>query len=208
MALARPLFRKTVVDYMKEGKIRFNIIFISDEIPGDAKIEELKIWCEIFQQNGLTPEIEGNYTGNLSFRSEEGFIITASGLKSKENLGNDCFVCVKSYDEQSNTVYVEGKRQPSSEAVMHFLIYKTYKEINAIFHGHNYRIIANAEKLELPMTAKEHEPGSIELANEVLRALEENTLVVIKKHGFISLGKTMEEAGKKTLIILRRSEEL
>ena len=60
---------------MKEGKIRFNIIFVSDEIPRDAKIEELKDWGERFQKNGLTPEIEGNYTGNLSFRSEEGFII-------------------------------------------------------------------------------------------------------------------------------------
>ena len=144
---------------MKEGKIRFNIIFVSDEIPSDARIEELKEWGERFQKNGLTPEIEGNYTGNLSFRSEEGFIITASGLKSKEDLSNDCFVYVKSYDEQSNTVYVEGKRQPSSEAVMHFLIYKAREEINAIFHGHNEAIIANAEKFKLPVTEEEHEPG-------------------------------------------------
>jgi len=193
---------------MEEGKIRFNIIFISDEIPGDAKIEELKEWCERFQKNGLTPEIEGNYTGNLSFRSEEGLIITASGLKRKENLGDDCFVYVKSFDEQNNTVYVEGKRQPSSEAVMHLLIYKTCEEINAIFHGHNYAIMANAKKLKLQMTSKEHEPGSIELANEFLRSLGENNLIVIKNHGFISLGKTMEEAGKKALITLKRSEDL
>ena len=113
---------------MKEGKIRFNIIFVSDKNPSDSRIEELKEWCEKFQKNGLTPEIEGNYTGNLSFRSEKGFVISASGLKSKENLSNDCFVYVKDYDEQSNTVYVEGTKQPSSEAVMHFLIYKTRED--------------------------------------------------------------------------------
>ena len=192
---------------MKEGKIRFNIISVSDEIPSDARIEELKEWSERFQRNGLTPEIEGNYTGNLSFRSEEGFVITASGLKSKENLGNDCFVYLKSYDEQSNILYVEGKRQPSSEAVMHFLIYKAREEVNAIFHGHNDAIIANAEKLELPITEKEHEPGSIELAKEVLRALGDNNLIVIKNHGFISLGKTMKEAGKQALAALRRSKD-
>lgn len=191
---------------MKEGKIRFNIIFVSAEIPSDARIEELKDWCERFQKNGLTPEIQGNYTGNLSFRSEEGFIITASGLKSKENLSNDCFVYVKSYDEQSNTVYVEGKRQPSSEAVMHFLIYKAHEEVNAIFHGHNEAIIRNAENLKLPVTEKEHEAGSIELANEVLRALGDKNLIVIKNHGFISLGKTMKEAGKQALAALRRSK--
>jgi ribulose-5-phosphate 4-epimerase/fuculose-1-phosphate aldolase len=190
---------------MREGKIRFNIHFVSNEIPSNAKIEELKEWCERFQKNGLTPEIDGDYTGNLSFRNEDGFIITASKLKSKENLGNNCFVRVNSYDERSNTVYVEGKRQPSSEAVMHSLIYKTREEINAIFHGHNDASIANAEKLNLPITAEEQEPGSIELAKEVSKALGDKNLVVIKNHGFISVGKTMEEAGKQALTTLQLS---
>ena len=188
---------------MKEGKIRFNTIFVSDEIPRDMRIEELKDWCERFQKNGLTPEIEGNYTGNLSFRSEKGFVITASGLKSKKNLSNDCFVYVKSYDEQGNTVYVEGKRHPSSEGVMHFIIYKAREEIHAIFHGHNDAIVQNAKRLGLPVTIEEHEPGSIELAKEVLRTLGDKNLIVIKNHGFISLGKTMKEAGKQALATIR-----
>ena len=193
---------------MKEGKIRFNSIFVSAEVPSDARIDELKEWSERFQRNGLTPEIEGNYTGNLSFRSKEGFVITASGLKSKENRSNNYFVYVKNYDEQSNTVYIEGSRQPSSEAVMHFLIYKTRKELNAIFHGHNDAIIMNAEKLGFPVTEKEHEPGTIELAKDVLRVLGDKKLIVLKNHGFVSLGKTMKEAGELALATLKRSKEL
>ena len=193
---------------MKEGKIRFNSIFVSAEVPSDARIDELKEWSERFQRNGLTPEIEGNYTGNLSFRSKEGFVITASGLKSKENRSNNYFVYVKNYDEQSNTVYIEGSRQPSSEAVMHFLIYKTRKEVNAIFHGHNDAIIMNAEKLGFPVTEKEHEPGTIELAKEVLKVLGDKKLIVLKNHGFVSLGRTMKEAGELALATLKRSKEL
>ena len=193
---------------MKKGKIRFNIIFVSDEVPSDARIDELKECSERFQRNGLTPEIEGNYTGNLSFRSEAGFVITASGLKSKENLGNDCIVYVKNYDEQNNTVHVKGSRQPSSEAVMHYLIYKTRKEVNAIFHGHNDAIIMNAEKLGFPVTEKEHEPGTIELAKEALKVLGNNKLIVLKNHGFVSLGRTMKEAGELALATLKRSKEL
>jgi len=192
---------------MKEGKIRFNTSFVSDEIPSDARIEELKEWSEKFQKNELTPEFEGNYTGNLSFRSKEGFVITASGLKSKENLSNDCFVYVKSYDEQSNTVYIEGRRQPSSEAVMHSLIYKTRKESNAVFHGHNEAIIINAEKLGFPVTEREYEPGTIELAKEVLKVLGNKNLIVLKNHGFVSLGNTMKEAGELALATLKRSKE-
>ena len=193
---------------MKEGKIRFNSIFVSEEVPSDARIDELKEWSERFQRKGLTPEIEGNYTGNLSFRSKEGFVITGSGLKSKENLSNDCFVYVKNYDEQSNTVYIEGSRQPSSEAVMHFLIYKTRKEINAIFHGHNDTIIMNTEEMKFPVTEREYEPGTIELAKEVLKILGDKNLIVLKNHGFVSLGRTMKEAGELALATLKRSKEL
>jgi L-fuculose-phosphate aldolase len=192
---------------MEEGKIRFNISFVSDQVPRDARIDELKEWSEKFQKNGLTPEIEGNYTGNLSFRSKEGFVITASGLKSKENLSNDCFVYVKNYDKPSNTVYIEGRRQPSSEAVMHSLIYKTRKEVNAVFHGHNDAIIMNAEKLGFPVTEKEHEPGTIELAKEVLKVLGDKNLIVLKNHGFVSLGRTMKETGELALATLKRSKE-
>jgi ribulose-5-phosphate 4-epimerase/fuculose-1-phosphate aldolase len=192
---------------MKEGKIRFNITFVSDQVPRDPRIEELKEWCEIFQRNGLTPEFEGNYTGNLSFRCRKGFVITASGLKSKQNLSNGCFVYVKNYDEQSNNVYVEGRRQPSSEVVMHHLIYKTHKEVNAVFHGHNNAIIMNAEKLGLTVTEKEYESGTAALAKEVLKALGANKLVVLRNHGFVSVGNTMKEAGELALATLKRGKE-
>ncbi len=192
---------------MKEGKIRFNTRFVSDKVPSNPRIEELKEWCERFQRTGLTPEFEGNYTGNLSFRCEDGFVITASGLKSKQNLSNDCFVYVKSYDPQSNTVYVEGRRQPSSEAVMHHLIYKTHKEVNAVFHGHNDAIIMNAEKLGLTVTEKEHESGTAALAKEALKALGDNKLVVLRNHGFVSVGNTMKEADELALATLKRGKE-
>jgi len=192
---------------MKEGKIRFNISFVSAEVPSDVRIDELKEWSERFQKNELTPEFEGNYTGNLSFRSREGFVITASGLKSKEKLSSDYFVYVKNYDEQSNTVYVEGRRQPSSEAVMHHLIYKARTEVGAVFHGHNDAIIMNAEKRGFPVTEKEYEAGTIELAKEVLKVLENNKLIVLRNHGFVSLGRTMKEAGELALATLQRSKE-
>ncbi|HDQ05315.1 MAG TPA: class II aldolase/adducin family protein [Candidatus Bathyarchaeota archaeon] len=193
---------------MKEGKIRFNTIFVSDQVPVDPRVDELKKWCERFQKSGLTPEFEGNYTGNLSFRSKEEFIITASGLKNKQNLSNDCFVYVKNYDQQSNTVYVEGRRQPSSESVMHYLIYKARKEVNAVFHGHNKAIVMNAEKLGLRVTEKEYESGTTALATEALKALDDNKLVVLQNHGFVSLGGTMKEAGELALATLKRGKEL
>jgi L-fuculose-phosphate aldolase len=191
---------------MKEGKIRFNTFFVSDRIPRDAKIVELKKWSETFQKSGLTPEVQGNFTGNLSFRSKEGFVITASGLKDKEDLADVCFVYVKAYDEGSNTFFVEGQTKPSSESIMHHLIYKTCREVNAVFHGHNDNIVAYAEELGLPVTEKEYESGTVELAKEALKVLGDNKLLVLRNHGFVSLGDTMKDAGELALATLNEAK--
>ncbi|MCW4014810.1 MAG: class II aldolase/adducin family protein [Candidatus Bathyarchaeota archaeon] len=191
---------------MKEGKIRFNTVFVSDKVPSDAKIVELKEWSEKFQKNGLTPVVEGNYTGNLSFRLKDGFVITASGLKNKENLADNCFVNVKAYDEKANTFFVEGKKKPSSESIMHHLLYKANKEINAVFHGHNDNIVSHAEKMSLPITETEYESGTIELAKEVLKVMGNKELIVIRNHGFVSLGKNMKKAGELALHTLNQTK--
>ena len=191
---------------MKEGKIRFNTIFVSDKIPDDPKIFELKEWSERFQKNGLTPEVSGNYTGNLSFRSRVGFVITASGLKDKENLGDDCFVHVKGYDEISNTFSVEGQKKPSSESLMHFLLYNGDHDINAVFHGHNSLIVAAAKDLKLVITEKEFESGTIALAKEVQKISVNNRLIVIRNHGFVTVGNTMKEAGELAIETLKKAK--
>lgn len=189
---------------MKEGRIRFNSVFVSDQTPSGSEVEELKFWSREFQKNGLTPEVDGNYTGNLSFRSKEGFVITASGLKSKGNLTDDCFVYVKAYDEKSNTFVVEGMRQPSSETLMHMLIYKSNRGVNAVFHGHCDAIVCNAEGLGLPVTGREYASGTVELAHEVLKVVGGGMLVVLRNHGFVALGETMRGAGELALKALNR----
>lgn len=191
---------------MKQGKIRFNTVFISDRIPSDNKLEELKKWSKTFQESGLTPEVKGNFTGNLSFRSKDGFVITASGLKDKENLEDICFVFIKAYNQEENTFFVEGQTKPSSESIMHHLIYKAYLDVNAVFHGHNDAIVACADELGLPITEKEYESGTVDLANQVLKVLRDHKLIVLRNHGFVSLGNNMKEAGELALATLNEAK--
>jgi len=189
-----------------EKRVKFKTIFVSDEVPNDRGIEDLKKWCNQFHKNNLTLPSKGAATGNLSFRTDDGFIITASMLKTKENLNNDSFVYVDNYDVEKNTIYAEGKREPSCESIMHFLIYNTRGEVNAIFHGHDNSIVKNAEKLKLPVTEEEAPPGTIELANEVLAVLGDNNFIVVKNGGFVSLGKTMKEAGELVIKIHKKAK--
>jgi len=188
-------------------RIKFKTNFLSKEIPDEKEIEELKNWCNQFHKNNLTSEFQGASVGNLSTRVEDYFIITASVLKSKENLKNDSFVRVINYDVYNNIFFVEGMLEPSSESIMHYLIYNTRDDVNAIFHGHHDSIMKNTEKLKLPITKNEVPPGTMELANEVLDVLGNNNFVLIRNCGFISLGSTMKEAGQLALNILKKSQK-
>jgi len=192
---------------VNEKRVKFKTVFISDEVPDEKDVEELKYWCNQFQKNNLTLPFEGNSVGNLSFRSEDEFIITGSMLKTKENLSNDCFVRVVNYDVYKNSIYAEGKMEPSSESIMHFLIYNTRDDVNAIFHGHSDLIVKNAEKLKIIVTKNEQEPRTMELTNEVLDALGDNNIIVIKNGGFVTLGGTMKEAGELSLNLLKKAQK-
>ena len=70
----------------------------------------------------------------------------------------------------------------------------------------DFVIVTNAEKLKLPVTEKEYESGAIELAKEVLKVLGDNKVIVLKNHGFVSLGRIMKEAGELAFATLKRSK--
>lgn len=181
---------------MENGKKiapKFKTHFLGTEIPSDPRLPELKYWCSQFHKFGLAPPYEGGSYGNLSFRLKKNeFIITGSKIGLKENLGNDCFVRVVSCDFKNQIVSAYGKKEPSSESMLHYAIYEKRKDINAIFHGHNLSMLDK----NIPETKHAAPYGTIELVDSVLEIVNEGNLLIIKDHGFISLGKTMGEAGK------------
>ena len=183
---------------------KFKTNFVSEDIPDDKGIEDLKKWCNQFLKNKLIT-LDNNPLG-LSFRTEDGIVIT--GNKLKEGLSNNSFVSVLNYDVYNNSLFVEGLLEPSPEAVMHYLIYNTRFEVNAIFCGNDDFIIKHAKELKLVQTSEEIPSGTIELANEVLDVLGNNNFIVIKNYGFLSLDKTMKEAGELALKIHQKALSL
>ena len=184
---------------MEENVKKFKIEFVSDELPDEKEIKDLMQWCGQFHKNNLNPK--------LSFRIEDGFVITADNLEPKDNLSPDSLVRVINYDVYKNVFYIEGKKEPSIDSIIHYLIYNTRDDINAIFNGNHDLILKNAEKLKLPMTKNEQPDGSMELANEVLDILGDSDFVVIRNHGFVSLGRNMKEAGQLVLDVLKKAQK-
>jgi len=78
---------------------------------------------------------------------------------------------------------------------MHNEIYQRRNDINAVFHGHSEDFLKDGDKLNLPITEKEQPGGTLELMREVTKVLNNNNFILIKNHGFISLGDSMGTAG-------------
>ncbi|MBN2515006.1 MAG: class II aldolase/adducin family protein [Deltaproteobacteria bacterium] len=189
----------------------FKTEFIDNTIPNDPRLEELKYWCREFQKRNLTPLYKERSLGNLSFRikdKHESFIITAAALALKDDLTDDSFVIIRSYDPERGIVFASGTKEPSSESVLHFSIYSKRKDVNAVFHGHSGRIIYSSDDLELASTKQFEQYGSIELVKSVLDVLGDELFLVMKKHGFLALGKNMEEAGTCAMKVYEQAQAL
>ncbi len=176
--------------------VRFETVFLSKNPPDDEEINRLIYWSKRFDELGLAPKS----AGNLSFRTKQGFIITATGVELRAT-GEDNLVEVLRVERKKDQilVYTNGRVVPSKETVLHSGIYDSRPEINAVFHIHDQLVLEFANELNLPCTEGEQPRGSYELAEEVHRllSLAKNVkYLVLRNHGVIAVGETMEEAGR------------
>lgn len=187
--------------------VRFMTTIVGIQAPTDARIEELKFWCGVFHGRNLAPPYEGGSYGNLGFRRRAGanaFIITTSrtGLNA---LTDNCFAEVPDVDLRKGVVYACGVREPSSESMVHYTIYRERPDVGAVFHGHSPEIVGSANALGVPETEREAPYGTLELVEEVLRVLNNENFLIMRNHGFLSLGKTMQEAGELAMRMHRQA---
>jgi ribulose-5-phosphate 4-epimerase/fuculose-1-phosphate aldolase len=180
-----------------EGR-KFRTVFKREEFPEDSRIMEIMEWAPKFKEMGLLPAEAGGNAGNMSFRNSRGFIITAGGV-DKGKLNPRQFVQVLSANIDTARVVVEGEVEPSSETLMHRLIYGERRDVNAIIHVHDSLVMEHAKRLGLPSTKKQHPYGTPELAYEVQKALDHHRYIVVKGHGVLSLGKSVWEAGNQII---------
>ena len=189
-----------------EGR-KFKTIFAGKDLPEDSRLAEVMRWGADLYSMGLLPAESGGHAGNLSFRNSKGFVITAGGV-NKGGLTPRNFVQVLACNLDTKTVEAVGELEPSSETMAHYLIYRERADVNAIIHVHDPLVMKHARKLDLRTTRKEHPYGTVELANEIAKALGHETYVVVKGHGVLSFGKSVWEAAKRILAVHKSAEDL
>lgn len=180
---------------------KFIPVRLSENILSEAKLESLKPWGMQFAKKGLAPATEAGHAGNLSVRTEKGFLITGAGQPLAE-INRNTISEVTSFFTQTKKVLFHGISEPSSEAFMHGLIYQTRPDVNVVFHGHSDVLTALAPDAGYPETEKEVPYGTIEGAEMVMEIIRSEDFSIIKNHGFVSVGAAANLAGEKVLKVL------
>ena len=178
-------------NHMEEYKgVKFKVKFAERKTLKYREIKELGFWAHEFWKMKLAP---GN-CGNLSVRSENGFIITSAG--SKFNLISEKdFIEVLHADWDLRELRVKGIAKPSSESFLHAMIYEERKDAKAIFHVHDLTVLAKANEFGIKVTEKFQEYGSFELVEGVRKILGKEKYLGIIDHGVIAIDKNLKSAG-------------
>jgi L-fuculose-phosphate aldolase len=143
-------------------------------------------------------------SGNVSARSDEGFVITPTGVPY-EGLGAEQIVEVG----VEGTVAQAQTRRPSSEWRIHRDIYRYRHEIGAIIHTHSpnatalaccrlgippfHYMVARAGSTGIPC-APYATFGTQLLSDHVLGAIEGQRACLMANHGVIAVGADLQQA--------------
>ena len=174
----------------------------------DRKLKELI--CEIGRrvyQKGFAAANDGN----MSIRVGENEVLCSPTMICKGFMTPDD-ICAVDLDGNQ----IAGKRKRTSEILLHLSIMKARPDVEAVVHCHPPHATAFAvagEPIpqcilpevevfmgEIPIAPYET-PGTQKFADTVLPFLKGTSCVILKNHGTVSFGKTLEEAFWKTEIL-------
>lgn len=150
---------------------------------------------------GLTVGIGGNVS--VRCPDDKTFLITPSSLPY-ETLTPDDIVAV----DLADGAY-KGRNKPSIELHLHRKVYLTRRDVSAVVHAHppiasalavsgkplpliiDACTFAFKDKVEVAEYAK---PGTLELAENTVKALGNNTAVLLANHGILCVGDNLDSA--------------
>ncbi len=190
--------------------VKFNNFTRNQNFSFDNDLSALNHWAYLFSQLGLAPVHSAGAYGNFSYKVQDNtFIITKSGMIPSETLVAENYCQVINVDTAQNSVTYDGMSPPSSECLLHHLIYQKQAGVHAVLHGHCSLLNTHAQSLNIPVTGKCYPYGTAELAQSALEMIELNTcFFILKDHGFVAIAENIETAGKLTLSFFQRLIEL
>lgn len=174
----------------------------------DIYMEEAARGTRMLYERGFSPDGD---SGDVSVRDPETGYIYISGSPvpvDYRNLG-------EYRDSDMAVVDLDGNRittwsRPTIEMPMHIAILRARPDVNAVVHTHaDWSSVFAITGKSIPMVLAEHyahlgpgdvlcsdygRAGSFELAESVVKAMGKNSAALMRNHGAVVVGKTLDEA--------------
>ncbi len=201
-----------------EGVIRFRLAHRPGPPAGAAQTRPLQAWFGILRPLellGRDPDrYDGHAYGNLSRRTEDGFLVTCTQTGGLSELAPRHFARVTGWNLEENLLEATGPCPPSSEALTHAVVYETIPGCGFVFHVHAPLPWRRARQLGLPVTDPGAEYGTPEMARAtraVLDRLGRPALGALSmgghEDGILAWGPEADDAGCLLVQLLARAME-
>lgn len=175
---------------------RLRTFFVGTEPSQNPLVPKLRALGKELVEAGLS-----NGAGVLSARYGKRVLITAGGA-ALASLRDEDVVEIVDYDPQRNRCLLMGRAEPGPHAAVHWLVYSNREDAGAIVHVHDPVVLEVQDATQaFPESKGPLAPGSVELAVEALKMLRRSPYFVLKGHGCVAVGRTLDEA----LAVARRA---
>ncbi len=164
--------------------VKFDAVSLGAALPdeGAALFDLFRACGDLLRRHGMTPA----NGGNLSQRLGSGLLITTSGCNLGE-IDRGELALVEQCSLERRRVTYQGPARPSSEAMMHWLIYRDYPEARAVVHAHDEAATSSSAAGRLPETSREEPYGTVALARQAVETFARGgRIIVLKNHGYVS----------------------
>lgn len=171
-------------------------------IEDDLRERLVRVARELWE-DGLVRGSAGNISAKIP--GTKTCLIKPTGFRFKE-LQKDHFIVVN-YETRE---VIKGTLKPSVETPFHTGIYKVRPDVGGVVHTHATTLVGFSAAgipivpvymgamMGVPI-AGWHFPGSEDLAEDAIKTLGDGSAVMIKHHGVITVGPTVERASNLTI---------
>jgi L-fuculose-phosphate aldolase len=174
--------------------------------PGDPAERELRAdvvrVCRRMAERGFVSGWAGNVSARLA---PDRFLLTPSGVPKADVAEDDLLVV----DASGRVVGASDGRRPTSELPMHLCAYRLRPDVSAVVHAHPVHAVAlsivgsalsknyvpEAVVMLGPVAVTPYAtPSTAENEHVVAAVVEHHDAVVLRSHGSLTVGRTLDEA--------------
>ena len=166
--------------------VKFDAVCAAVSLPaeGRASYPMFRACGDLLCDHGMTPANGGNLSQRVGAGHQ--LVITTSGC----NLGSVDereLALVQECSLEHERVTYQGAAVPSSEAMLHWLIYRDIPEARAVVHAHDELATSSAAASRLRSTPREEPYGTVALARLAVETFTRGgRIIVLKNHGYVA----------------------